>query len=91
MRKAEFTFSPIVYAVLALIILVVCIGIFFVLTKGPLASVFGIVDETDKQSEDSIGMLSILFNRCETGDDGCYNGKSYICENERWKKTEDDC
>jgi len=91
-KKAELTFSPLVYAALALIILVVCIGIFYLLTKGPLAGIFGFTKESGEQGDRAIDDLSISIGNCDSGEDKCVSSIKYICnDNRKWERTEDDC
>ncbi len=91
-KKAELAFSPLVYAALALIILVVCIGIFYLLTKGPLKGIHGFSKKSEDQGKNAIDVLSITIGNCDPGSDRCVGNTKYICnENHVWVQTKNDC
>jgi len=91
-KKADLTFSPLVYAILALVILAVCIGVFYALTKGPLAGIFGIGEQTQDSSDDTLDELTITLGTCEPPDQKCWIGKEYICNSaHKWEETDDTC
>ncbi|MEK6916118.1 MAG: hypothetical protein AABW92_00075 [Nanoarchaeota archaeon] len=92
MRKAEIEFSTIVYAALALIVLVVVIGVFFALTNPSFRSLLGIVEDTSQNSQDSTNWLAISIGRCDTGKEVCFSGSKYTCNsNNKWEKTDNEC
>jgi hypothetical protein len=90
-KKAELTFTPVVYAILALIILAVCITIFFLLTNTPFKNIFNI--ENNVTNSNPIDDVSALINKCNPGDSNkCISNHLYRCNSEkRWEKTEDGC
>ena len=91
-RKAEIEFSTLVYAALALIVLVVVIGVFFALTNPSFGSLFGIVKDTTKDTQDSTNELSIAIGNCDTDEEICFSGSQYVCgSNRKWEKTENEC
>lgn len=93
MRKGEISFNAVVYVILALIVLIVCIGVYLSITKKPISSLWQIGQDTGKQGDDARSLLDILFNRCDSDDEPrCISQKLYRCTSQnQWEKTEDAC
>jgi hypothetical protein len=93
MKKADITFTQVVYAVMALLVIVVCIFVFFYLTKTPLSRIWQIGQDTGNNNDDSWNGLNIILNSCKSTDTPkCVSGFSYRCNSEnKWEKTEDAC
>ena len=90
-KKSELTFSPIVYAVLALVLIAVCILVFLSLTDTPLKSFFNIGEEVGNESNQAVNGLDDLI-KCDPGDEKCVGTKLKICNSEgKWEETENEC
>ncbi|MBD3204000.1 hypothetical protein GF327_06880 [Candidatus Woesearchaeota archaeon] len=68
MKKSEMTLNIVVYAILAMIILLVSIGVFFYLTKTPITSIFQIGEDVGGKSEEAVENLGNFFGECEGND-----------------------
>jgi hypothetical protein len=91
-KKSELSFSPVVYAILALIIIVVCIAVFFLLIKVPLNNIFFFENKTNSDSNNAINNIDITLGSCKTGDTTCLLGIKYQCNNQlKWEKTQNAC
>ncbi|AJF61605.1 TPA: hypothetical protein HA239_04065 [Candidatus Woesearchaeota archaeon] len=92
MRKAEITFTTLVYAALAVLVILVLIAVFFALTNPAVGSIFGIITETGESSQGARDDIAISLGSCEPGTSRCVAGIEYVCgSNKRWGKTENEC
>jgi hypothetical protein len=92
MKRGEFTFSPLVAGILALLLIVVCIAVFYFLTKGPLQGFLNINQGVKDDSSSSSDSITINIGTCEQGDEKCLAGQWYTCNKfNRWEGTGSEC
>jgi hypothetical protein len=82
MKKGELQFSTVVYAILALLVLAVVIGIFFFLSKNPIEGLFNIGENAHDQGDDAIIKINNILGGCDPAvedEPKCMFGKSVEC------------
>jgi hypothetical protein len=86
LKKAQAeTFWTIKNAILALIVLAVVIGVFFLLIRGPLKTIFNIGEETSESGNPIIIKLINFFGGCEQeGEQRCSFSKNVECQEGKW-------
>ncbi len=83
-----------VKAILALIVLVVLIGMFYIfVVKRAGRGIGGIVDETENEGDGMLARFRDFFgSKCEEGSTKCsLTGFELECNDNKWEKTEDEC
>ncbi len=91
--RAELQFTTVVYAILALVVLIVIIGVFYLLIKGPLAGLLGIGQQAGDQGDTVMVTLKNIFGGCKYGEDKewCSFGKRVECDSKGVWVTKGDC
>ena len=82
MSKGELQWSTIVYAILALVVLAVIIGVFYFLTKGPIKGLFGLGDDATQKTNELTLKINNLLGGCDPAKDAdvkCSFGKQVKC------------
>ncbi len=91
-KKAEMTFNSLVYAILAIVVLVVIIGVFFLLTKGPFKNIWSIEEDAGNQNTNAWDNLVGALIKCKQEEPPkCVSGFKQVCTEGKWEKTQDAC
>ncbi len=92
MKKANVSWSYIVWGLLGLLVLIVAIGLLYILTKAPSEGIYNAGKDTTDTGEDSIIDFKNLIGKCDSGDSKCsYFGMLLECQDDKWVKTNDEC
>lgn len=91
MKKANVSWSYMIWGLLGLIVLVVAIGLLYILTQGPREGVNDVNQVTESEGLGSIIDFKNLFGKCEPNDRRCRFGKYIDCKDGKWVDTKIEC
>jgi len=93
MKKANVSWSYIVWGLLGLLVLITAIALLFILTEGPREGIHEFGKDTEDSGGDSIIDFKNLIGKCDSGTDErrCSFGKWIECQDDKWVKTNDEC
>lgn len=87
-KRADLQWSTIVYAIIAILVLVVAIAIFYSLTKGPIIGIFGFGNNAQQQTNELTIKINNVLGGCDHTTDTktrCSFGKLVQCdEDDKW-------